>query len=62
MDIINPDLSHNNFLELANADIKSANALLQIKEYHNAVYHISLSAICRKELQIFRFNNESIYI
>lgn len=42
MDIINPDLSHNNFLELANADIKSANALLQIKEYHNAVYHISL--------------------
>lgn len=43
MDIINPDLSHNNFLELANADIKSANALLQIKEYHNAVYHFQQS-------------------
>lgn len=43
MDIITPDLSHTNFLDLANSDIKSADALLKIKEYHNAVYHFQQS-------------------
>lgn len=43
MDIINPDLSHTNFLDLANSDIKSADALLKIKEYPSAVYHLQQS-------------------
>lgn len=43
MDIINTDLSHTIFLDLANSDIKSADALLKIKEYPNAVYHFQQS-------------------
>lgn len=43
MDIVNPDLSYTNFLDLAVSDIKSANVLLQVKEYHNAVYHFQQS-------------------
>lgn len=43
MDIINPDLSHTNFLDLATSDIKSAKTLLQAKEYPNAVYHLQQS-------------------
>lgn len=43
MDIINPDLSHIDFLDLADSDIKCADALLKIKEYHNAVYHFQQS-------------------
>ena len=43
MDIVNPDLSHANFLDLSSSDINSAKALLQVKEYHNAVYHFQQS-------------------
>ena len=43
MDIINLDSSYAKFLNVANSDIKSAYALLQIKEYHNAVYHFQQS-------------------
>lgn len=43
MDIVNPDLSHTNFLDLSSSDINSAKVLLQVKEYHNAVYHFQQS-------------------
>lgn len=61
MDIRNLDSSHANFLNVANSDIKSADALLQIKEYHNAVYHFqqSVEKSCKYlglTNQIFTFN------
>lgn len=43
MDIINPDLSYTDFLDLSNSDIKSADVLLKFKEYPNAVYHLQQS-------------------
>lgn len=43
MDIVTPDLSHMDFLDLATSDIKSSYALLQAREYHNAVYHFQQS-------------------
>lgn len=32
MDIVNPDLSHSNFLELAKSDVESAELLLNAKQ------------------------------
>lgn len=43
MDIINPDLSHTIFLDLANSDIKSADILFKAEQYPNAVYHFQQS-------------------
>ena len=61
MDIVNLDLSHTNFLDLANSDIQSADILLKIKEYHNAVYHLqqSVEKSCKYiglTYKIFTFN------
>lgn len=43
MDILNPDLSYNNFLRESKEDISSTKALLNNKNYSHAIYHFQQS-------------------